>query len=134
MSAFLDELRLAAMRDSAGRPLLTRQGRQLWRVLERFRYQSDAVGLVEVEEGFVTDLCSQPRITMSLLGECAQEPAVVHDYAYSKQTMPRAQADAMLYEACILTGIPSWKAKLIYWGVRVGGASHWGPDPAPAVA
>lgn len=130
MSVFLDPLELELMRDPQGLPLLTRAGRQLWRVISRFRYQSDVAGLVEVPAGYVTDLCSQPQATMSLLGECAQQPSVPHDYAYSTHCMTRAAADRMLYEACILTGIPRWKAALIYAGVRVGGASHWEPDPA----
>lgn len=130
MSAFLDPLDLEVMRDARGLPLLTRAGRQLWRVLARFRYQSDVAGLIEVPAGFVTDLCSQPQATMSLLGECAQQPSVPHDYAYSTHCMTRALADKMLYEACLLTGVSSWRAKLIYWGVRIGGGSHW--DPAPA--
>lgn len=136
MSAFLDPLELQLMRDPQGRPLLTRAGRQLWRVLARFRYQSDVAGLLDVPAGYVTDLCSQPQLTMSLLGECAQEPSVPHDYAYSTHCMSRVLADRMLYEACLLTGVPRWKTALIYAGVRVGGGSHWGPgvDPAPAAA
>jgi hypothetical protein len=132
MSGFLDPLELELMRDSQGRPLLTRQGRQLYKVLSRFRYLSDVADLVDVPAGYVTDLCSQPQATMSLLGECAQEPSVPHDYAYSTHCMTRATADRMLYEACRVTGIPRWKAALIYAGVRVGGGSRWGPDPSPS--
>lgn len=134
MSAFLDPLDLELMHDPQGRPLLTRDGRQLWRVLSRFRYLSDAAGLVDVPAGYVTDLCSQPQATMSLLGECAQLPSVPHDYAYSTHCMTRHLADRMLYEACILTGVPRWKAWAIYCGVRIGGGSHWDPAPEPATS
>lgn len=126
MSGFLDSLDLELMRDPQGRPLLTRAGRQLWRVLGRFRYLSDVAGLIDVPAGYVTDLCSQPRLTMSLLGECAQEPSVPHDYAYSTHRIARVLADRMLFEACIATGVPRWKAMVIYAGVRIGGGSHWG--------
>jgi hypothetical protein len=129
MSGFLDPLQLEVMVDLKGRPLLTREGRQLYKVLARFRYASEVAGLVDVPAGYVTDLCSQPQLTMSLLGECAQEPSVPHDYAYSTHCMARASADRMLYEACLSTGVPRWKAALIYAGVRVGGGSHWGPVP-----
>jgi hypothetical protein len=98
MSAFLDPLDLELMRGPDGRPLFTHAGRQLWRVLGRFRYQSDVAGL-----------------------------AVPHDFIYNMHTVPRAVADEMLYEACLLTGVPKWKAWAIYAGVRVGGGSHWMP-------
>lgn len=134
MSVFLDPLRLELMRDPQGRPLLNRSGRQLYLVLCRFRYQSDVAGLVDVPAGFVTDLASVPQFALSLLGEIAQMPAVPHDFIYNKHTVGRATADKMLYEACLLTGVPKWKAALIYAGVRVGGGSHWTPAEATAPA
>jgi hypothetical protein len=128
MSAFLDPLDAELMLDTiTNLPLLTRDDRQLFRLLSQFRYQSDVAGLVEAPAGFVTDFCSQPQATMSLLGECAQLPSIPHDYAYSTHRMPRATADEMLYEACLLTGVPRWKAWAIWAGVRIGGASHWTP-------
>lgn len=151
MSAFLDLLDIEAMRDTQGRPLLTRQGRRLWRVLSRFRYQSDVVaayrrtadiaepdpttpGLIETAAGTVTDLFSQPQATMSFLGEIGQDESVPHDEAYRTHCIPRDVADRMLYEACILTGTPKWRALAIYAGVRIGGGGpgHWGSDAAPA--
>lgn len=130
MSAFLDPLQLELMRDERGLPLLTRQGRQLWRLLCRFRYQSDVAGLVDVPAGFITDLASVPQWALALIGETAQEPSLPHDFAYSKGGMSRATADKMLYEACIATGVPKWKAWIIYAGVRVGGGSHYAEAPA----
>lgn len=146
MSRFLTPLDMRLMADPGGMPLQNRDGRQLYRLLSRFGYQSDVVaqyrrdagivepypslpGLVDVPAGYVTDLASIPQAMLSLFGEIAQEPAVPHDFAYSTGCMPRAVADAMLREACLLTGVPAWKAKLIYLGVRVGGGAHW---PAPA--
>lgn len=131
MSAFLDPLQLEVLRDARGMPLLTRQGRQLYRVLCRFRYQSDVAGLVDVPAGFVTDLASFPQWALALLGDIAQYPAVPHDFIYNMHTVPRATADSMLYEACLLTGVPKWKAVAIYAGVRIGGGSHWDPEPSP---
>lgn len=149
MSAFLDPLQLEPMRDARGLPLLTREGRRLFLLLARFRYQSDAVaayrkaagiaepdpqypGLMDCPAGFVTDLCSKPQITLALLGDNEQEESVPHDLAYNKHSIPRDVADNMLYEACILTGVPRWKAWAIYLGVRIGGGSHWNPDPSPS--
>lgn len=147
MSRFLDPLDLEVLHDPQGRPLLTRAGRQLFRVLSRFRYQSDVVaayrqkagipepdpsipGLIDTKAGYVTDLCSQPQLTLSMLGETAQDESVPHDQVYADHSVPRDVADRMLYEACILMGRPRWKAWAIYMGVRIGGGSHWDPEPA----
>lgn len=132
MSGFLDRLQLEVMVDPQGRPLLNRAGRQLYKVLTRFRYLSDLAGLIDVPAGFITDLASFPQWALALLGDIAQYPAVPHDFVYNMHTVSRAVADKMLYEACLLTGVPKWKAWAIYAGVRIGGGSHWAPDPAPA--
>lgn len=136
MSVFLDRLDLEVMVDAQGRPLLTRAGRQLYKVLARFRYLSDVAGLIDVPAGFITDLASFPQWALAMLGDIAQMPAVPHDFVYNTHQVTRAVADKMLLEACLLTGVPRWKTALIYAGVRVGGGSHWDPDvePAPAAA
>lgn len=130
MSGFLDRLQLEVMVDPQGRPLLNRAGRQLYKVLARFRYLSEVAGLIDVPAGFVTDLASFPQWALALLGDIAQQPAVPHDFVYNVHNVSRATADRMLYEACLLTGVPKWKALAIYAGVRIGGGSHWAPDPA----
>lgn len=134
MSQFLTPLDMRLMTDDRWMPLQNRDGRQLYRLLSEFRYQSDIAGLIVVPAGYVTDLASIPQIMLSLFGEIAQEPAVPHDFAYSTGCVPRAVADAMLREACLLTGVPVWKAQLIYLGVRVGGASHWASSQPTAAA
>jgi hypothetical protein len=125
MSKFLTPLQMELMVDENGIPLRTRDGNQLYRLLANFVYRSDVAGLITVPAGFVTDLASIPQAMLWLFGEIAQEPSIPHDFAYSTHIVSREIADKMLYEACILTGEPKWKAKLIYAGVRVGGASHW---------
>lgn len=125
MSRFLTPLRMELMTDPNGIPLHTRDVRPLYRLLERFSYRSDVAGLITAPAGFVTDLASIPQWVLSVFGDVAQEPSVPHDYAYSTHIVSRETADKMLYEACILTKEPVWKSKLIYAGVRIGGASHW---------
>jgi hypothetical protein len=132
MSQFLTPLDMRLMVDPGGMPLQNRDGRQLYRLLSEFRYRSDVAGLIVVPAGYVTDLASIPQVMLSLFGEIAQEPAVPHDFAYSTGCVPRAVADAMLREACLLTGVPTWKAELIYLGVRVGGGAHWARTTAAA--
>jgi hypothetical protein len=130
VSRFLTPLDMRLMCDSGGMPLLNRDGRQLFQVLADFIYNSEVAGLITVPAGFITDLASIPQAVLSIFGEIAAEPGAVHDYAYSTGSVPRAVADSMLYEACILTGVPAWKAKVIYAGVRIGGGSHYTATPA----
>lgn len=109
-------------------PLKNRDGRQFYRVNEPLVYRSDVASMIiKVPAGFVTDLASVPRLPFVylLLNGVADEPGVVHDYLYSVGMFPRALSDKVLYEACLVTGVPTWKASAIYAGVRVGGASHY---------
>lgn len=150
MSRFLDLLDIEAVHGPDGRPLLTREGRQLFRLLAPFGYQSDIVaayrkavgvnepcpaipGLIEAPTGFVTDLCSKPQLALAFMGDNEQDASVPHDYVYNTHSVPRDVADRMLYEACVLDGTPKWRASLIYAGVRIGGGSHWDPTPTPNV-
>jgi hypothetical protein len=99
-------------------------------------YQSDAAGMTfTVPTGFRTDLASVPRMPLIFLlaGDCAREAAVIHDWLYTTHLVDRATADAVLREASAVTGVPWWRRTLMYWGVRIGGASHWDP-PAAEVA
>lgn len=126
MSEFRTPLRLELMRDARGCPLRNREGRQLWLLLCDLVYFSDLAGLVIIPAGFVTDLASVPQWGLTLIGETAQLASVPHDFAYNMGIMSRVMADEMLYEACLLTEVPKWKARIIYTGVRLGGASHYG--------
>lgn len=151
MTAILDPLDMRLVTDPHGMPLLTRSGRQIFNVLSRFSIQSDEVatwrraqgipeldpehpGLIETPAGTWTDLCSLPQEVLSLFGEIAQEPSVPHDQVYTDHSVPRDVADRMLRELCLFTGVPAWKADLIYEGVRIGGGSHWAPAPAVPAA
>lgn len=121
-------LRVELMVDANGNNLCNRDGRQLWQVVDNaFAYQSDAAKQTfTVPVGFITDFASIPQACLSMFGEVAQRPAVIHDFLYSTTPVPRDMADKVLLEAMELTGVPWLKRKMIYAGVRVGGASHYG--------
>lgn len=99
-----------------------------WRLTRALVYQSDVAGRTfVVPRGFVTDLASVPRLPVVYLlaGGTSNEAAVVHDWLYSTQPVPRAIADKVLREASAATCVPAWRRWLMYWGVRIGGAPHW---------
>lgn len=129
MSKFLTDLDMRLKIDRDGKPVINGSGRQIYILLSIFSYLSDvAKREIDVPAKYETDLASVPRwpIVFLMDGESAQEPAVIHDYLYSTGILPRAVADNVLLEAMKLTGVPWWRRYSIYWGVRIGGASHYG--------
>jgi hypothetical protein len=131
MSRFLDHLQLELLWDANGDPLKSRDGKQLYKVLSDFRYESTiARCVVTVRAGFITDLASVPRLPLVylFLGDMAQEEAVVHDCCYRYKLFPRDICDKILLEAMELRHISWAKRRAIYSGVRIGGASHYGKD------
>lgn len=99
-----------------------------WTVVAPFLYSSDVLDrIVTVPEGFETDLASVPRLPVVYLltGATGNEAAVVHDFLYSVQLCTRKQADDVFYEAAVASGMPKWRAWLMWAGVRLGGGSHW---------
>lgn len=107
-----------------------------WRLNRPLVYESDVAGQTfTVPAGFVTDLASTPRIPVvyEIAGGVANMASVIHDFLYTTHPVTREIADAVLREACLLTGVPRWRANLMHLGVRLFGASHWQPDE-PAAA
>lgn len=94
-------------------------------------YASDRLGrTVTVPAGFVTDFASVPRIPVAFLlaGGCADPAAVIHDWLYTTHEVDRATADAVFREAILAGGDPSWRAWLMWAGVRIGGARPYEAD------
>lgn len=123
MSAFLTSLDVSLIDETAN------EYRGLWRLDAPLVYQSDvAAQNIVAPAGMVTDFESCPRlpVVFFLVGEVTREAAVVHDHLYKSKLLPRSVADKVLLEACAVSGIPAWRRTLIYWGVRIGGASHFG--------
>jgi hypothetical protein len=102
----------------------------LWRLQRNFNYYSGVLSrAIIVPAGFVTDFASVPRIPIAyeLCGAKANEASVVHDYLYSNGKLcTRAQADAVFKEAMLLSGVPKWRANIMWAGVRLFGGSHFG--------
>lgn len=117
MSRFLDRLTVTEVDD------------KIFSVAYRpFRYQSDvAAQLITVPIGFYTDFASVPRLGLiySMLGDCAHQPAVIHDWLYYAAITTKEVADLVLLEAMKVIGISAWRRYPIYWGVKFGGFYAW---------
>lgn len=104
-----------------------------WYVFKPLEFDSLVAGrVITVPEGFPTDLASTPRIPLiyELLGNIGAAAAVVHDYLYTSGRESRAVADQVLLEALEVCGVSWAKRQAMYWGVRLGGASHYTNRPA----
>lgn len=127
MSEFLTDLEVELVSDS------TNSGRGTWRLLAPLVYQSDVLAeTLAVPAGFETDFASVPRspVVFLLTADTAHAASAIHDMLYSApHTTSREMADYILQEASIVSGVPAWRAALMFYGVRVFGGAHWGPDP-----
>lgn len=121
MSRFLTSLDVRLLSDSEDS-----DGK--WMLVSPLLYESDVAGkIIKVPIAFETDFASVPRVPIifDLMGDLAHAAAVLHDYLYATGEVSRATADAVLKEAAIVSGIPKWKAWLMYLAVRTFGASRY---------
>lgn len=127
MSRFLTKLDVDLVSDA------TNSGRGTWRLNTPLKYRSDVAGMTFVVPAhFETDYASVPRspVVFLLTADSAHEASALHDFLYTApHPVPRAMADAVLREASIASGVPAWRAALMFYGVRIFGGSHWGSDP-----
>jgi hypothetical protein len=75
--------------------------------------------------GTVVDGASIPRTLWSAVGSPYtgnyRRASIVHDVACKAADVPRRDADAMFYFACLAGGCQVAQAKMLYGGVRLGG-------------
>lgn len=88
---------------------------------------SEEIEIVKVPVGFKTDFASIPRVLWRVMPpvDIHRMAAIVHDWLYSQQVVTRKTADLIFEEAMGVLGVPWWKRKLMYWGVRSGGWVAW---------
>lgn len=85
---------------------------------------------IVVDNGFVTDFCSVPRMpfTYLLMGGIGNRAGVLHDWLYSiecREAIEREEADAILKEALAVCGVSWGKRFLMHAAVRMFGAAYW---------
>ena len=119
MSSFTTKLVVSPMPD----------GRK-WRLFRSFKYHIGSEysnDCVQVPAGFVTDFASVPWPLWSFLPYWGKygKAAVLHDYIYQTQSRTRKEADEIFHEAMLVSGTKPWKARVMYWGVRIFGFLAW---------
>ena len=82
-----------------------------------------------VPEGFRSDGMSINRIFWRMLSPKLDfktlVPSVIHDWCYSTGVISRKEADELYYDLLVENGFGKIKSRLVYWGVRLGGGSHY---------
>ena len=110
-----------------------------WRLVFQFRYHIGkrwSKDIIIVPVGFVTDFASVPWLFWTFLPYWGKygKAAVLHDYLYQEHNyeavyndrdITRKQADQIFHEAMLIGGTRPWKARIMYWGVRVFGWLAW---------
>lgn len=101
--------------------LLTPSGFKTWELAEDFEIVTKQ-GTFIIPKGFITDLASTPRFLWSILPPFGRYSvaALVHDYLY-RIGYDKKLADKVFYELMIKHGTYKWKAKVMYYGVKLFG-------------
>ncbi len=83
--------------------------------------------VIKVPKGFITDFASIPWVLWTFLPSWGRygKGAVVHDFLYQTHKVSRHTADLIFYEAMLVSKTPKWKARLMFWGVRLFGCLAW---------
>jgi len=103
----------------------------LWRIAKPLIYYSAILNsLIIVQEGFITDLASVPRlpIVYDMWGARAHREAVIHDALYCTNCFPvvtRSQADHVFLEAMKSRGVKAHIRYPMFWAVRAAGWCRW---------
>lgn len=105
----------------------TTQGRAYFELLEEVVWRTPILE-VRVPVGFKTDFASVPRLFWRIVPPAGPHgaAAVVHDFLYVRQGQwTRGGVDKLFYKCLESLGVPPWKRKLMYIGVRLGGWIGW---------
>jgi Protein of unknown function (DUF1353) len=93
----------------------------------KWRSNTDESMVIEVPPGFVSDLASVPQLFWSILPRTGRYAlaAIVHDYLYWDQSLPRSEADNIFKVAMQDLKVPTATVLTMYDAVRLGGRSAW---------
>lgn len=97
-------------------------GSRLWRVEAPFR-----TPYITVTPGFYSDGASIPRVFWWLTDPAGElfEAALVHDFMYANAILDKETADKTFMNVALDFGVPSWKAKLAYYFVKLFGKGKY---------
>ncbi len=89
--------------------------------------------IITVKPGATTDGASIPRMFWDTIGGPFSgayiAAALIHDQLYVTQGydgfFSRKEVDQIFHRAMLSLGVSEWRARVMYWAVRIGGGSGW---------
>jgi hypothetical protein len=81
--------------------------------------------MLRLEVGLITDLCSTPLFTRSIIGEQDRYAGAFHDDLYKRKTFTRKQSDQLLFEMMVAEDTPRYQCHIYYFFVRLVGWWFW---------
>lgn len=99
-----------------------------WWLRRNFVYTSSLYEVpIVVPRTFTTDFASVPRLMWVVFPPWGLygNAAVVHDYLYATQFVPRPTADAVFMEAMAVSAVPTWQKWPLFLAVRLFGFWAW---------
>lgn len=129
MSTFASELFIRALP-----PASCPDGRQRYVLEHDFVYLSSAFGSITAPAGMETDFASVPRLVWTYLSPedpCILYGSIIHDLLYQRggrlplRRLTRAESDAVLREAMLVSGARRRQAAVVYHALRMFGASNF---------
>jgi hypothetical protein len=103
-------------------------GKDCFALEDDYRFKVGALD-VWIPAGFAWNGASIPQALWSVMGgryepETAQA-SLEHDWFYLFHGVSRAQADQHFFTRCREMGEPLFKARAMYWALRMFGGTHW---------
>lgn len=107
---------------------------QEWMVSKDFWFVRPCGDAVLVPAGFYSDLASTRNVPGFPSDGPWNQAALVHDYLYAGEFVPRAIADAVFREALeAIPEVPRWKIPVMWAAVRLFGGFTYGDHSAITV-
>lgn len=108
----------------------TKNGTQIFRLLEDFVYLSDKQGELVCPKGFESTGISTPRIIWPLIGPTsgAFKISIFHDYIFSKDCLynfNRQEADYIMLEGMMALNVPWVEREVIHKALRMFSWMFW---------
>lgn len=102
-------------------------GKRQFQLIKPVTYTTDSGLQITVRMGFITDFASIPRWYRWRFDPCGKHgrAAIIHDWLYASEKLPRDQADRIFLEAMAADNVNSWNRKVMYRAVRLGGGATW---------
>lgn len=117
-----------------------------YQLLADFSYLDAVLGKVTAKKTFKTNYASidvlkkfMMFLFYALLVKYGDRAATIHDWLYSGYGIEhedgtiyyptRKECDDLFRRALLAEGVARWRALVFYWGVRLGGESHYSTTP-----